>query len=113
MSEKIIGFCGLDCAVCPAYHASERFTIDERQKTADDWSKQFNAAMKAEDIDCSGCTQPAGPHVGYCAVCQIRLCGLEKKVAHCAACVDYGCEKLEGFIKNIPQARANLEELRA
>jgi hypothetical protein len=113
MSEKIIGFCGLDCAACPAYHAAERFTTAERQKTAEAWSQQYNVKMSAEDIDCVGCTPQEGTHVGYCAVCQIRLCGLEKKVSHCAACPDYGCEKLEGFIKNIPQARANLEELRA
>ncbi len=113
MSEKKIGFCGLDCAACPAYHAAERFTLEERQKTADQWSTQFNTALSARDVDCNGCTETAGPHVGYCAVCQIRLCGLEKKVSTCAACADYGCDKLEGFLKNVPQARANLERLRA
>jgi hypothetical protein len=112
MSVKKIGFCGLDCAECPAYHAAERFTIEERQKTADLWSKQFNTTMRAGDVDCTGCTETGGQHVGYCAVCQIRLCGLEKKIAHCAACPDYGCEKLSGFHQMAPQAKTNLEVLR-
>jgi hypothetical protein len=112
MSEKRLGFCGLDCNACPAYHAAERLTTAERQKTAEVWSKQYNVPMAAEDIDCVGCSLPEGRHVGYCAVCQIRLCALEKKVSTCAACSDYGCEKLEGFIKNIPDAKANLAALR-
>jgi hypothetical protein len=31
---------------------------------------------------------------------------------NCAACADYGCEKLEAFLKNVPEARKTLEEIR-
>jgi hypothetical protein len=113
MVEKMIAFCGLDCAACPAFHASERRSMTERQKTADQWSKDYNFAFKAADIDCVGCTLTEGKQIGNCAVCGIRLCGLEKKVSTCAACPDFGCEKLESMIKNIPAARANLLALRA
>lgn len=114
MSEKKIAYCGLDCAVCPAFRAAERRTHAERQMIADQWSKEYHMAVKAEDIDCQGCTERSGPHVGYCAVCAIRACGHQKgeAVTTCAACPDYGCAKLENFIKNIPAARANLEEMR-
>jgi hypothetical protein len=115
MPEKTIAYCGLDCAACPAFHAAERQTLEQRQKTADDWSKQFNHQFKAEDIDCVGCSVREGKHIGYCAMCEIRLCALGKgkAIVTCADCPEYGCAKLEGFLKNVPQARANLETLRS
>jgi hypothetical protein len=114
MSEKMIAYCGLDCAVCPAYKAAERRTMVERQQTADEWSKQFNVVVKAEEVDCVGCTVRAGQHIGHCAMCAIRVCGLGQATAvvNCAACPDYGCEKLSQFLANVPQAKANLEALR-
>ncbi len=114
MPEKMIAYCGLDCGVCPAFHAAENRTLAERQKTADEWSKQFNHQLKAEDIDCVGCISREGKHIGYCAMCEIRQCGLAKgkAVTTCAACPEYGCAKLEGFLKNVPQAKATLEALR-
>ncbi len=115
MSEKLIAYCGLDCNACPAYLASGRRTLAERQATADQWGRQFNHQFKAEDIDCVGCTARDGKHVGYCTMCEIRLCALGKgdSLATCASCPDYGCEKLENFLKNVPQAKANLQALRS
>jgi hypothetical protein len=112
MKEKIIAYCGLDCAKCPAFLASERLSMEERKKVAEQWSKEFNFQFTANDIDCVGCTQKQGKQVGHCAVCEIRLCGLKRELQTCAGCPDYACAKLEGFIKNIPDARANLEALR-
>jgi len=37
---------------------------------------------------------------------------MERGLENCAACPDFGCETLSGFLLNIPQARANLENLR-
>ena len=114
MPEKLIAYCGLDCAVCPAFLAAERKTLAERQKTAEEWSKEYGHQLKAEEIDCVGCTAREGKHVGYCSMCGIRLCALEKgsSVSTCASCPDYGCEKLVNFLKNVPQAKATLEALR-
>lgn len=110
---SLIAFCGLDCSQCPAYHAAEKLSMAERQKVADQWSKEFNSPFKAADIDCVGCTARDGAHVGYCTMCKIRSCGLEKGLSTCAACDKFGCETLEGFLKNVPQARENLAKLRA
>jgi hypothetical protein len=112
MTNKMIAFCGLDCAACPAYLAAERLSMDERQKIADQWVKEFNAQVSAADIDCVGCMVKDGTHIGHCSECAIRLCGLERGLANCAVCSDYGCDKLEGFLKNVPHARTNLEALR-
>ncbi|WP_425523911.1 DUF3795 domain-containing protein [Desulfatitalea alkaliphila] len=39
-----------------------------------------------------------------CNSCDIRKCCLERGVENCAACQDYICETLFGFIKMAPEA---------
>jgi hypothetical protein len=107
-----IAYCGLDCGECPAFHAVERLTLDERQAVADKWNVEFGGSHTVEAIDCVGCTH-AGKHSPHCEnSCEIRKCGLEKAVTTCAECADYGCEKLAGFLANVPPAKANLEARR-
>ena len=106
-----IAYCGLDCGACPAFHAVERLTVEERQAVAEKWNVEYGGDHKVEDIDCAGCAA-MGHHAPYCAVCEIRLCGAEKAVLTCAECGDYGCEKLTGFLANVPEAKANLEARR-
>lgn len=113
MEKMVYAFCGVDCGACPAFHASERLAMAERQKIAEQWSKQYNGSFTAADVDCVGCAPRDGVHVGYCAMCPIRACAVEKAVASCALCDQFGCEKLEGFLKNSPNARENLAKLRA
>jgi hypothetical protein len=106
-----LAYCGLDCAACPAYHGSERLTMEQRAEVAVKWNAEFGGTHTAEDIDCVGCAGE-GRHAPYCSQCEIRKCGVEKAVATCAECVDYGCEKLTGFLANVPDAKANLEARR-
>lgn len=103
-----IAYCGLDCGACPAFHATERLTPDERQAVADKWNVEFGPGHTVADIDCAGCTHE-GRHAPYCSECDIRKCGEEKAVATCAECTDFDCDKLAGFLANVPEARANLE----
>ena len=107
-----LAFCGLDCAACPAFHGAERLSVDERTAVAEKWNVDFGGSHTWADIDCPGCTVTEGHHAPYCSACEIRLCGLGKAVATCAECADYGCAKLEGFLANVPDARANLEARR-
>jgi len=51
-------------------------------------------------------------HIGHCGVCEIRKCGLDRKVENCALCTDYPCGTLSPFLANVPPAKANLEEVR-
>jgi hypothetical protein len=107
-----IAFCGLDCTACPAFHASERLTMDERQAVAVKWNAEFGGTHTAGDIDCVGCTHD-GRHAPYCeSGCDIRTCGIARAVATCAECPEYGCDKLAGFLANVPDAKANLEARR-
>ncbi len=109
---KMIGYCGLDCAGCGAYVATQKNDSKLRAKVAADWSKRYGTPLKAEDINCVGCTVKAGPHIGHAGVCEVRLCGQAKGVANCAYCQDYGCEKLAKYHQMAPQMKVNLDEIR-
>lgn len=111
-TKKTLAMCGLDCAACPAFIAHKTNDQALRVKTAAEWSKQFKAELKPEDINCVGCLKTKGVLFSHCRECEIRKCGLAKKVKNCALCPDYPCEKIGKFIANVPPAKANLEEVR-
>jgi hypothetical protein len=111
-NSRMLAMCGLDCAACPALVAYKTDDQALREKTAAEWSKQFNVAFKAEDINCVGCLQAEGPHIGHCAVCEIRKCGQARRLKTCALCHNYPCDKISQFTANVPPAKANLEEIR-
>ncbi len=111
-TAKTLAMCGLDCAACPANIAYKTNDQALREKTAAEWSKAFNVEMKPADINCVGCLKTKGPQILHCAECDIRKCGLERKVKNCALCDDYPCDKISKFIAGAPPAKANLEEVR-
>lgn len=112
--EKMISYCGLDCAACPVYRATQNNDDAERAKVAAMWSKLFKFEFKPEHINCDGCLNTGGRLFGHCSNCQVRLCGMDRKVENCAHCDDYLCGKLQGMLAMIPNpaARQNLEEIR-
>jgi len=110
--ENITAFCGIECTKCPAFIAKKENNDELRKKTADEWSKQFNVTIQPESVNCDGCVSLKGVHIDYCAMCEIRKCGLEKEVENCAHCGDYICEKLDKWFKNAPDAKNTLEEIR-
>jgi hypothetical protein len=111
--NKLIAVCGLDCAACNAYIASKTNDDELRTRTAAEWSKAFNFDFKPEMINCHGCTATDGVQIGHCADCGMRLCAISRGYATCAACPDFGCEKTAAFWKDCPEAKKNLEALRA
>lgn len=110
--EKMIAFCGITCSECPAYLATQKDDDNERQKVAEMWSKEFDADLKPEDINCNGCLLEKEPLFSHCKVCTIRKCGLDKKVKNCAYCENYACEELTKFFAMVPDAKATLDEIR-
>jgi hypothetical protein len=108
----MIAACGLDCAQCEAYIATQANDRLALERVAAKWSKEFNSpGLTANNIKCDGCLT-AGRKIGHCSECQIRLCVIERGLPNCASCPDYACEGLAGFLQNVPQARANLDALR-
>ena len=104
--------CGLDCAQCEAYQATQSNDRSGLEKLAEKWRKEFNSPeITADGLLCDGC-RTGGRTIVYCQQCGIRKCAIERNLATCAVCTDYACEKLEGFLKDAPKARVNLEALR-
>jgi len=106
--EKMIAFCGLDCLKCNAYVASMTNDDALRAKTAKEWTVAFGFPFTAEMINCHGCHATDGVQIGHCAECEMRKCGLERKVANCGACADYPCKTVSDFHAMCPEAKANL-----
>ena len=111
--DKIIGVCGITCTDCPAYKATQADDDAERTRVAKMWSKEYGADIKPEGINCDGCTVLDGRHIGHCGQCEIRACGLGRKVPSCAHCAEYACEKLDKFFEMVPQARETLDGIKA
>jgi len=109
--EKMMAYCGLICTDCPPYIATQKNDDEERKKVVEMWSKH-DAALKIEDINCDGCLADSERLFKYCGVCEVRKCGKEKKVANCAYCDDYACDKLTEFFKMAPEAKTRLDEIR-
>lgn len=110
---ELIAYCGLNCADCGAYQATISNDENLREEVAKKWAAEYNAPnLTSKDIYCTGCTTAAGPWFSHCQECTYRLCAKEKGVETCAACADFPCPDIEGFLNRIPVARQNLEKLR-
>jgi uncharacterized CHY-type Zn-finger protein len=70
--DKNIACCGLDCNQCGAYIATVNNDNELRKKTAEEWSKQYNADIKAEDINCLGCKSEV--LFGHCMLRDQEMC---------------------------------------
>jgi hypothetical protein len=112
--DRIIAYCGLVCSECPAYVATQSNDAGELERVAAQWREEFNEPeITAASIICDGCLSTNGGRLsGYCRVCEIRSCGVERGVVNCAHCGDYACQKLEAWFGNVPQSRVTLDAIR-
>ncbi|MBN1874957.1 MAG: DUF3795 domain-containing protein [Anaerolineae bacterium] len=113
--SKMIAYCGLVCTDCPAYLATQANDQAALEAVAAQWREQFHSPeITAATIVCDGCLATSGRLAGYCGMCQIRACGVERGVVNCAHCADYeGCEKLAGFLAQAPEAKTVLDGIRS
>jgi hypothetical protein len=109
--SNLIAYCGLDCAQCEAYQATQANDPVWQDKILTKWRVEFNAPdMSLKDIECDGCR---GPRTGgYCSMCGIRASALAHGVETCADCPEYACEQLQKFHTMAPAAKEKLELLR-
>ena len=119
MEVQRLGYCGLDCGVCPVFVATANDDAKLRVETARAWSKLYaeylgGQALKPEDMNCRGCLSASDVFAG-CLNCPIRKCCRERKLATCAGCAEYeACGMLNGFL-SVPSHRSakdNLERMR-
>jgi hypothetical protein len=110
--EKMVAYCGIICTECDAYLATQKNDLNLKKELAAKWSKEFNAEIKPEDINCDGCLSINGRHISYCFECGIRKCGIKRGLENCAYCGDLDCESLNKFHEMAPDAGKNIEEIR-
>ena len=110
--EKMIAVCGIKCSECPAFLATQENDDLKRKEVAEQWSKEYQAEFKAEDINCDGCHSVTGRLFSNCKVCEIRKCCQEKDLKNCAYCNEYSCPKLSQFFLMVPQGKAVLDKIK-
>jgi len=109
MSEHI-AYCGLNCADCDAFKATQANDVERLKQIADRWNREHNRNFTEKDIECDGCLSQRIS--GWCqSICTIRPCAEKIGVETCAHCSKYPCESLETFLVDEPIARAKLDEI--
>ena len=106
--EKIIAYCGLNCAECGAYLATKNNDQALREKTAAEWKIAYNFDFTPEMINCTSC-KGTGVLIGHCSQCEIRKCAMEMNVVNCGACNEFKtCKQINDLIAQVPSVAANL-----
>jgi hypothetical protein len=111
---QIIAVCGLDCAACLAYQATQAGDEAAKERVAAQWRTDYKAPnIDAAYVTCDGCLTSTGRLGGHCLECEPRLCAVERGYPNCAHCPEYGCEKIAKLLAFIPEAKARLDGIRA
>ena len=106
--EKMIAYCGIDCAGCDAYIATKNNDQALREKVASEWKQQHSFDFTPEMINCTSC-RGNGVKVGYCSQCEIRKCASGKELVNCGACAEFKtCKTINDFIAQVPGIAENL-----
>lgn len=109
--QSMIAFCGIVCSDCQTFIATQEDNDEKRREIAKAWSTP-EYTLRPEDINCDGCMTEEGRLLSYARdVCEIRKCGIERRVKNCAYCSEYPCGKLAKFHEGAPKAKATLEEI--
>ena len=105
--EKLIAYCGINCAECDAYLALQNNDQALREKAAVEWTKRHNFDFTPDMINCTSC-QGSGVQVGYCSQCGVRKCASAKGVVNCGACGEFKtCKTINDFHAMVPPAMKN------
>ncbi len=108
----MISYCGITCTECPAYLATQANDPRKARETAEQWSRQFDTTITADQVWCDGCIV-GGKKCFHCGECEIRACAVEQGVVNCAHCAEYACGKLTSFFAMAPSAKATLDAIQA
>jgi hypothetical protein len=113
MPREMLGCCGLNCAECGAYLATQANDAKKAAEVAKEWAATFHVEVEVENVWCDGCTWP-GKKCAHCAECEMRACAMGKKVENCGKCPEFdGCKTIGAFLAQVPPAKANLERVRS
>jgi hypothetical protein len=108
--KKLIACCGLDCETCDARIATLANDNALREEVARKWSAMYDSSeITAATINCTGC-RTDGVKFGYCAMCEIRSCAMDRGFETCGQCPELdSCPVVGAVLQHSPEARKNLE----
>ena len=108
--EKMIAYCGIDCAACDAYMATLNNDQALREKIAAEWSKNFGFECTPEMINCTSC-RGNGVRIGHCSQCEVRKCASAKDLVNCGVCGEFKtCKTINDFLAKAPGLAENLAQ---
>jgi hypothetical protein len=90
--EPIITRCGYRCDLCLAYRPNVEANPSNRQILSDGWHRYFGFRIPPEAILCDGC-MAENPRL-IDTTCLVRPCVIQRGLANCSECSEYGCERL-------------------
>ena len=104
----MMAFCGLECDECKALIATKNNDDALRAEVAQEWATLYNAPIRPEHINCTGC-RSEGVKNYYCEqLCKVRKCNIERGLEHCGMCVDFACDKIGEILKFNPDLQKKL-----
>ncbi len=111
---KLMAACGLVCDDdCPAYQATQANDAEAIRRMTEEASRALGREVDPADGWCDGCMTAGERKCGHSGECEIRACARGHQVANCAHCSDYGCERIAGFHREVSEAKATLDGIRA
>lgn len=106
--KQLLAYCGLDCAVCDAFRATQQDDDTLRARVAVQWARMTGCDFAPDDVNCDGCAAADGRTAPYLNECPIRTCARERNVPNCGQCAEFPCDRLAPVFEHSAEARANL-----
>jgi hypothetical protein len=106
--DRLIGYCGNDCAQCRVRSATLRGDKAVLEAVAKAWSKSVGRPLDPEEAECRGC-RVGGILLSHC---EIWRCARERRLESCAFCPDGPCTDLRGVLERHPEREERLDRLR-
>lgn len=94
----MLGYCGINCADCPAYQGTVGSKIELLEKASQVFADGAHSAM---EWVCLGCTPADQPFLAKpCAACEMRKCAIGRGLQSCAACTEYdSCQRIQSILE--------------
>jgi len=93
MMKPIISKCGYRCDLCLAFRPNIEAHPENQQLLSDGWHTYFGFRIQPEAIYCDGCLSENGILIDKS--CPVRLYTVGRRLANCASCEDFICEKIQ------------------
>lgn len=106
----MISFCGINCDECPIYIATLKGDNRLKAALARDLTVE-GCIFRIEDINCTGCLQPANCNRKMKGNCEIRRCALRHEIANCGECAEYPCSILDKYLEKNSKQRQVLDDI--